>query len=269
MGNLIWHEYSRLLSISSSVYAIWASFWGIFYRKFFWDFIGGTLKNPGGLQPSPKVAVFIAVIVKVPIIQILTMVLAAIILCIELPLPLIKTLSLYRSLVLRIILLIFQASSALLFYQGTNAAIWSLISVICYGRAVALGERIQEAKEAKGNQGKREDAWFLECFQVSVLTFIGVVWWRISFQNWAGPSSKTQVFFNYLFFFFFFWISVVFSLWKLWIKCVSTRAQTVFAVTNNSTPLQLGAFAIKNIYTTNTDPSRLVYCRPSRVPYGT
>jgi len=148
MGNLIWHKYSRLVSITSSVYAIWASFWGLFYRKFFWDFIGGTLQNPGGIQPSPKVAVFIAIIVDLPSVQILTMILAAIILCFELPLPPIKTLSLYRSLVLRIVLLIFQASLAILFYQGTNAAIWSLISAICYGRAVALGERIQEAKES-------------------------------------------------------------------------------------------------------------------------
>ena len=113
------------------------------------------------VRPSPKVAVFITIIVKVPIIQILTMILATIILCIELPLPPIKTLSLYRSLVLRIVLLVFQACLTLLFYQvrslafcytlltlaqGTNAAIWSLISAICYGRAVALGERIEEAK---------------------------------------------------------------------------------------------------------------------------
>ena len=98
------------------------------------------------------------------------MVLAAINLCIELPLPLIKTQSLYRSLFLRIVLLIFQACSSLLFYQvrslakvllyslltlaqGTNAALWSLISAICYMRAIALGERIQDAK---GNQGKGE-----------------------------------------------------------------------------------------------------------------
>lgn len=120
------------------------------------------------VRPSPKVAVFIAIIVKIPAIQLLTMVLAAIILCIELPLPLIKPLSLYRSLVLRIVLLIFQACSSLLFYQvrslakvllyslltlaqGTNAAVLSLISVICYVRAIALGEKIQEAKEIQGN----------------------------------------------------------------------------------------------------------------------
>lgn len=30
--------------------AIWSGFWGLFYRKFFWDFVGGTLRDPGGLQ---------------------------------------------------------------------------------------------------------------------------------------------------------------------------------------------------------------------------
>ena len=69
MGNLIWHEYSRLISITASICelplvsniilhfnlvfavdAIWAAFFGLFYRKFFWDFIGGTLRDPGGLQ---------------------------------------------------------------------------------------------------------------------------------------------------------------------------------------------------------------------------
>jgi len=181
MGNLIWHKYSRLVSITSSVYAIWASLWGLFYRKFFWDFIGGTLQNPGGIQPSPNVAAFIAIIVDVPAIQILTMLLAAINLCIELPLPLIKTLSLYRSLSLRVILLVFQASSSILFYQGTNAALWSLISAICYMRAIALGERIQEANR---NRDKGE-AWFLECFQVLVLDF--------SLQLCGGEGSVFKI----------------------------------------------------------------------------
>lgn len=30
--------------------AVWASFWGLIFRKFFWDFVGGTLRDPGGLQ---------------------------------------------------------------------------------------------------------------------------------------------------------------------------------------------------------------------------
>ena len=29
---------------------VWAGFFGLIYRKFFWDFVHGTLRNPGGLQ---------------------------------------------------------------------------------------------------------------------------------------------------------------------------------------------------------------------------
>jgi len=67
MGNFVWYEYSRYVSLTACVCefagigfkkyvlmtgidTIWASFWGMFYRKFFWDFIGGTLRDPGGLQ---------------------------------------------------------------------------------------------------------------------------------------------------------------------------------------------------------------------------
>ncbi|KAF8973073.1 hypothetical protein BDZ97DRAFT_1779219 [Flammula alnicola] len=153
MGNLIWHEYSRFVSITATVYAIWAAFFGLFYRKFFWDFVGGTLRDPGGLQPSPNAAVFVAVIVRVPVVQILSMVLGMFILAIELPLPAIKKLSLYRSLVVRIVLLLFQTFLTVLFYQGTNAAIWSLIAAGCYGRAVMLGETMAEAKQNRGKGG--------------------------------------------------------------------------------------------------------------------
>ena len=68
MGNLIWHEWSRFVSLTASICtylqismqpgfadswfpdAVWAGYWGIFYRKFFWDFVGGTLRDPGGMQ---------------------------------------------------------------------------------------------------------------------------------------------------------------------------------------------------------------------------
>jgi len=153
MGNLVWHEYSRLVSISASVYAVWAAFFGLFYRKFFWDFVGGTLRDPGGIQPSPNAAVFIAVIVRVPLVPIFTMLLGVIILAIEFPLPVIKKFSFYRSLVVRIVLLVFQVFLTILFYQGTNAAIWSLIAAICYARAVMLGEVMEEAKQNRGKVG--------------------------------------------------------------------------------------------------------------------
>ncbi|KIM45311.1 hypothetical protein M413DRAFT_441993 [Hebeloma cylindrosporum] len=153
MGNLVWHEYSRFVSITASVYAIWAAFFGLFYRKFFWDFVGGTLRDPGGIQPSPSAALFITVIVRVPVVQIATMLLGMTILAIELPLPAVKKLSLHRSLVVRIVLLLFQVFHTILFYQGTNAAIWSLISAACYGRAVMLGEEMAEAKDNRGKGG--------------------------------------------------------------------------------------------------------------------
>ncbi|KZT29031.1 hypothetical protein NEOLEDRAFT_1160702 [Neolentinus lepideus HHB14362 ss-1] len=118
MGNLIWHEYSRLLSITSCVYTIWASFWGFYYRKFFWDFVGGIVRSPGGLQPSRANAIFITLIVKAPIIQILSMILAFVILAIEFPLPQLKGSSIHRSFIVRVPLLLLQAFLTVLFYQN-------------------------------------------------------------------------------------------------------------------------------------------------------
>jgi len=151
MGNLIWHEYARLVSVTASVYAIWASYWGLFYRKFFWDFVSGTLRDPGGLQPADSDAFFVSVIVKAPIIQILAMVMGMFILALEYPLPPMKALSIHRSITLRIVLLLFQTFLTILFYQGVNAALYSFIAALCYTRAQVLGE---EMKEAKANRGK-------------------------------------------------------------------------------------------------------------------
>ena len=33
-----------------SLDTIWSSFFAIFYRKFFWDFVDGTVRAPGGIQ---------------------------------------------------------------------------------------------------------------------------------------------------------------------------------------------------------------------------
>lgn len=164
MGKLVWHEYSRLVSLTASicewhtVYAfllqrllnlckdtIWAGFWGIFYRKFFWDFVGGILRAPGGLQyvplyycyiiikliylvsrPSANSAIFITLIVKFPIVQILTILTAASMVALEYPLPLLKSTFLYRSIIIRIVMLIMQASMAILFYQVFIMPIFTL-----------------------------------------------------------------------------------------------------------------------------------------------
>jgi len=75
-------------------------------------------------------------------------------LSIENPLPLLKGSSIQRSLVLRIVILVFQVLFTVLFYQGTNAALWSLIAIFCYVRALALGEKMEEAKDNRGKGGR-------------------------------------------------------------------------------------------------------------------
>jgi len=154
MGNLVWHEYARYVSLTASVYTIWASFWGFFYRKFFWDFVGGTLRDPGGMQPSPNAAVFITLIVKAPVIQIISMLLAFFIIAVDFPMPQLKSLAIHRSIVFRIVLLLFQVFFTILFYQGTNGAIWSLIAAGCYARAQILGETMEVAKDNRGKGGR-------------------------------------------------------------------------------------------------------------------
>jgi hypothetical protein len=122
-------------------------------------------------RPAPSAAIFISLIVKAPIIPIINAVVALFILSIEKPLPALKSMSIRRSLVLKIVMLVFQAFLSILFYQvrtvepvnlslpltvlkGTNAAIWSLVAIICYIRAVALGEKIEEAKANRGQGGR-------------------------------------------------------------------------------------------------------------------
>jgi hypothetical protein len=153
MGKLIWHEYSRILAITASVYTFWAGFWGLIWRKFFWDFVGGTLRDPGGLQAPPREAFFITVIVKAPVIQIISILLAGSIIALEFPIPYLRGTKLHRTIALRIPLLLVQAFFAVLFYQGTNGAIWSLIAAGCYSRAVMLGEEMEEAKENRSRVG--------------------------------------------------------------------------------------------------------------------
>jgi len=154
MGNLVWHEYARLVAVTASVYTVWASFWGFFYRKFFWDFVNGIMRDPGGIQPANQDAFFITIIVKAPIIQIITMLIAFFMLALEFPLPQLKGLAIHRSIPFRIVMLFFQAFFCILFYQGTNGAIWSLTAAACYTRAQLLGETMAVAKDNRGKGGR-------------------------------------------------------------------------------------------------------------------
>ncbi|KAG8998672.1 hypothetical protein FRB90_012251 [Tulasnella sp. 427] len=155
MGIFIWHEWARFVAVFASVYGVWAGFWGLFFRKFFWDFVGGVRMNTAtqkGIIPGANAAPFLAIIVTVPLIQILSMIIGVVILLMECA-PFMKKLPIYRSLVLRVILLLTQAFLTVLFYQGTNAALYSLIAAIGYTRAVMKGEVMEEAKENRGKTG--------------------------------------------------------------------------------------------------------------------
>ncbi|KAI6040311.1 ATP adenylyltransferase-domain-containing protein [Pisolithus marmoratus] len=128
MGKLIWHELSRYVSLAASAYAVWASFWAIFFRKFFWDFVGGIPRNPGGIQPHPRIGVFITLIVRVPVIQALTIVIGFVIIALEWPFAPVKRTSCHRSIPVKITLLIFQAALAVLLYQGRSPPFFPALS---------------------------------------------------------------------------------------------------------------------------------------------
>jgi len=154
MGNLVWHEYARLISLTASIYIVWAGFFGLIYRKFFWDFVGGIVRIPGGIQPSASSAIFITFIVKAPIIQIVSMIMGIMMIALEYPAPFFKGTTIHRSIVVRVPLLLMQALLAILFYQGTNGAIWSILAAGAYSRAVALGEQMKDANANKGREAR-------------------------------------------------------------------------------------------------------------------
>jgi hypothetical protein len=124
-------------------------------------------------RASPNAAIFITLIVKIPVIQIFTILSGLFLIALEFPLPALKSFAIHRSLVLRIVALLMQAFLAILFYQvsgrpafttpcgfsnsgcpqGTNAAIWSVVAAIFYGRAIALGEKMEVAKQNRGKGG--------------------------------------------------------------------------------------------------------------------
>ncbi|CAE6442933.1 unnamed protein product [Rhizoctonia solani] len=165
MGVFIWHQWARYVALTAGIYGIWAGFWGILFRKFFWDFIGGKLQAPapgqppfsGGMITAPSAAPFITIIVQVPLIQILTIIMSLVLVLLEWPLPLMRKLPIYRSLVFRVVWLLLLAFVSVLFYQGTNVALYGLTAAIGYGRAVVKGEIMQEAKENRG-QGESTKA---------------------------------------------------------------------------------------------------------------
>jgi len=152
MGKLIWNDWAHLLGLTSATYALWASFWGILYRKFFWVMIDNQGLQVGvGLIPGPNSTFFDEVIVTIPLVQIFTMILSVVILVIEFaPLQIIRKSFAYRNFMFKASLYFGLAFLCLLFYQGINAGAYSIVTIIAYTRAQVRGEMIPEQKENRG-----------------------------------------------------------------------------------------------------------------------
>jgi len=134
---------------------VWAGYWAIFYRKYFWDFVDGTLRDPGGLQPGASALPIVKVIVQAPVLQILLILNALATLMVEItPFSFIKESALRRNFVPRILMLMSQSVLGILLYQGTNGALYSLIASFGYGMAMSHGEKVPEAAENKGRGGR-------------------------------------------------------------------------------------------------------------------
>jgi len=167
MGNFVWHTWAQYVSIFACVYTAWASIWGIVFRKFFWDFIDGTLTSAPaeftglkcdvdlacGIIPSAAAQPFVTVIVKIPVVQILALVISIGMFCLEY-IPALEKLALYRSFMFKGAILCVQTFFAVLFYQGTNGALYSFLAAVGYFIAVVKGEEIKAAKDGRGRGGE-------------------------------------------------------------------------------------------------------------------
>jgi len=167
MGNFIWHMWAQYVSIFACVYTAWAGFWGILFRKFFWDFVDGTLTGKPaeftglrcdidlacGIIPSAAAQPFIMMIVTMPVAQIMAIIIAIGLFCLEY-LPALEKLSIYRSFMFKGFILCIQTFFAVLFYQGTNGAIYSFIAALGYFMASIKGEELKVAKDNRGRGGE-------------------------------------------------------------------------------------------------------------------
>ncbi|BGO93498.1 hypothetical protein NBRC10512_004721 [Rhodotorula toruloides] len=172
MGALIWHDWARLLALTSGAYVAWAALWGLVYRKYFWDFVGGRL-GPHGIVPPPQAALFEKIIVELPVLQIVNIVNGLVTFSLEWPLPVVKKLKVYGSIKLRLGLYLWSAFVAAVVYQTAFASLFYLTTLLAYARALRqiplnfpvfradsitlihrLGESIVEVKTVEGRRGR-------------------------------------------------------------------------------------------------------------------
>ncbi|ORY73840.1 hypothetical protein BCR35DRAFT_333553 [Leucosporidium creatinivorum] len=141
MGVFILHQWGRLLALTSGCFVVWAGLWGLFYRKFFWDMLGGTV-GPAGLVPPPSAKFFIMTIVDAPIFQIINIANGVLTLALEWPLPFIVGTAMHRWLMARAVFYFWSAFFAMFPYQTIDAGVFYLITSIVFARAAQIGESV-------------------------------------------------------------------------------------------------------------------------------
>ena len=68
-------------------------------------------------------------------------------------LPHVRQYAIYRSFALRIVTYTLQTFFAVLFYQGTNGALYTFVAVIGFTMAQIRGEIVEEARVQRGSSG--------------------------------------------------------------------------------------------------------------------
>ncbi|EJT70021.1 PRO41 protein [Gaeumannomyces tritici R3-111a-1] len=127
MGRLIKNHWARLIVLSAAAYQVAAAIEAYFWPKIFWDFI--TTNLDGAVRPIPS-------------LQTVNLVMGLIMLAWEWPVGFIAGSSMHRSIEVRLAILPMAALSAILLYQGTNAAIYYMIGMVVYFWAYSEGEII-------------------------------------------------------------------------------------------------------------------------------
>jgi len=82
------------------------------------------------VRAPPSAALFVTVIIKAPIIQIISVILAGFIIALEFPAPFLKGTRFHRSIVVRVPLLLVQAFFAALFYQVSPCCLVPSYSIL-------------------------------------------------------------------------------------------------------------------------------------------
>lgn len=137
MGNLVWHEWGRLIALTAGVYDVAAGGFGCIWEKAFFDMLTNAF------DPAVK---------PLPILQIVCIIFGLFVLAMEYPLPLLKGTSIHNNFIFRIVLYILIAAETILVYQATNGALYLLIAAMIYTRAHALGERGDDAQKGQATR---------------------------------------------------------------------------------------------------------------------